>query len=69
MSRIVHRRDLMAAARELAKTNAPTEAHYAAVANALAQVFTDDTEIDCQCVIKISLSKEEQAKLALGEKG
>ena len=52
MSAIANRRKLAEAAQALVKTNRPEMAHYEAVATALAQVFTDDTCINCQCILR-----------------
>jgi hypothetical protein len=67
MSKVAHRRALSAATNALVKTNAPTEEHYTAVVDALAQVFTDDVGVECQVVIKLTAEAAEKATTALSK--
>lgn len=54
MSRVTNRRALMVAAQHLVKTNAPDLADYEAVAQALAQIMTDDSGVTIKVVLRAS---------------
>lgn len=49
---VATRRKLIEAAQALAKTNAPTIEHYQALLLAVAQLYTADTDMECECVIR-----------------
>lgn len=64
MRNVAHLRALSAATHHLVKTNAPDLPDYQAVAQALAQVMTDDLGIACSLVMRANAKDITRAALS-----
>lgn len=53
---VTSKRDLMAAVHKLVHASQPEMADFEAVTAALAQVFTDETGVECQVAMRVKVS-------------
>lgn len=59
---VVNRRLLLEAAQALAKTNQPSIEHYENMVHAIAKVYSDDTGMECDCVIRVKKKPDNEGK-------